>query len=137
VESFYADFVKNLEIKERQIFDEELYLKLHAGKGFDIIEFSELKKVERKIREYDFESFLDDLIDHYDLVLWDLPEVDVLDSNKELYFPVVRVLDNVSFIVGGQKSKYRELNNLISYFKRYQVAIKGLLFAGEADKESK
>lgn len=128
-DSFYGKFVKNLEVEEKEVLDEGLKYKVYKAKGFDIIEFAELGKVERRMRLYDFEYFLDDFVDCYDLVLWDLPEVSILDTNKELYFPIIRVLDNVSLIVAGNKTKIKEINELIGYFQRYQIKIKGLLFS--------
>jgi hypothetical protein len=132
--SFYSAIAENLSVKAREIFDEDLTYDVHHAGGFDLVELSELKKVERKLRNYDFEHFLDHLLDSYDLILWDLPALEVLDSNKELYFPIIRSLDNVSFIVGKNKSKVSEINSMVSYFKRYQIQIKGLLFSEESPK---
>ena len=134
--SFYSAIAEKLSVKTKEVFDEDLSYDVHSAGGFDIIELSELKKVERKLRNYDFEYFLDHLLDSYDLILWDLPDLDVLDSNKELYFPIIRSLDNVSFIVGKNKSKVSEINSMISYFKRYQIQIKGLLFSEETPTRS-
>ena len=135
VKSFYEEFLGEVEEKENQVFDEDLFYNIRIGNGFDILEFNQLKKIERKIREYDFEYFLDDLLDSYDLILWDLPELEILDGNKELYFPIVRTLDNVSFVVGENYTKVRNLNEMINYFKRYQIVIKGLLFSPELTRK--
>ena len=52
----------------------------------------------------------------------------VLDSNKEVYFPIIRTLDNVSFVIGQDRTKNSEIHTLLNYYKRYQVPVKGLLF---------
>lgn len=132
--SFYEQITGGLTKREGQVFDEDLYYDFYTGEGFELIEFQELKKVERKISEYSFEEFLVQLQDSFDLILWDLPSTDILSSNKELYFPIIRSLDNVSFIVGKNKSKISEINEMVSYFRRYQVNIKGLLFSAQAKK---
>lgn len=128
-DSFYSKIATKAEKREAQVFDEDLYYDFYTGDGFEVIEYQELKRVERKITAYNFEDFLDQIMGAFDLILWDLPELEVLDSNKELYFPIIRSLDNVSFIVGKNVSKISEINEMISYFKRYQIPIKGLLLS--------
>ena len=126
-ESFYHEMTGDLDYRSVKALDENFDYKVFSGQGFDIIEFSELKKVERKLRHHDFEYFLDVLVEDYDLVLWDLPELDILNSNKELYFPIVRTVDNVSLIVGENYSKFKHIEQMIDYFNRYQINIKGVL----------
>lgn len=127
--SFYEKIAKDFQEKEENVFDEDIPFKFFTGDGFDAVEFQELRKIERKLISYNFEDFLDFLMSRYDIILWDLPEREVLDSNKELFFPIIRSLDNVSFIVGKNTSKISEINEQISYFNRYQIPIKGLLFS--------
>jgi hypothetical protein len=133
--SFYSNFLGDLEQRDRAVFDEDLTYKFFIGRGFELIEFSELRKVERKLKNYDFEYFLDDLSDRFDIVLWDIPDIDTLDKNKELFFPIIRTLDNVSIVVKENHSKIGNINEIINYFKRYQVKIKGLLFAKSSNKK--
>jgi hypothetical protein len=127
--SFYEYICKDYEDKEMSVFDEDLSLSIKRGRGFDLIQYKDLKKIERKIQHYDFETFIDYLSDRYDLLLWDLPSFDILDTNKELYFPIIRALDNVSLIIKKDISKINEISEVISYFRRYQVDIKGLLYS--------
>lgn len=134
-DSYYSRIATKAKKREAQVFDEDLTYEFYTGDGFEVIEYSELKKIERKITAYNFEDFLDYLLDSFDLILWDLPDIEILDANKEVYFPIVRSLDNVSFIVGKNVSKISEINEMISYFKRYQIAIKGLLFSDSTKKD--
>lgn len=127
-ESYYSRIATKAKKREAQVFDEDLHYEFYTGDGFEVIEYSEFKRIERKITAYNFEDFLDFILDSFDIVLWDLPDIEILDSNKEVYFPIVRSLDNVSFVVGKNVSKISEINEMISYFKRYQIPIKGLLF---------
>jgi hypothetical protein len=135
-ESYYSRIATKAKKRQAQVFDEDLHYEFYTGDGFEVIEYGELRRIERKITAYNFEDFLDFILDSFDIILWDLPDIEVLDSNKEVYFPIIRSLDNVSFIVGQNKSKISEINEMISYFKRYQIPIKGLLFSGH-DKKSK
>jgi len=133
--SFYHQFVGGLEKVERRIVDEDLPFYVYEGKGFEIIELSNLRNVERKIKDNDFENFVEKMIDSYDLLLWDLPDMNSLKANKELYFPVIRVLDNISLIVSANETKFKDIQNIIDYFKRYQIRIKGMLYHREASEK--
>lgn len=133
-DSYYSRIATKAKKREAQVFDEDLHYEFYTGDGFEVIEYSEFKRIERKITAYNFEDFLDFILDSFDIILWDLPDIEILDSNKEVYFPIVRSLDNVSFIVGRNVSKISEINEMISYFKRYQIPIKGLLFSDSPAK---
>lgn len=126
--SFYYDYMKIQETDDRQVFDEELTYEVGISDGIELLDFKHLKTIAKKIRTYDFEDFIDFLVDSYDLILWDMPEVSVLDSHKEIYFPIIRSLDSVSLIVAKDKTKIKEVHDLVGYYKRYQVEIKGLLY---------
>lgn len=134
MKTFYNEICDDFEEKNMQVFDEDLSLNVYKAKGFDLIQYKDLKKVERKIKDYDFETFIDYLTDRYDLLFWDLPELSVLDSNKELYFPIIRTLDNVSLVVKKDVSKISEIGSMVSYYNRYQVDIKGLLYSSDLKK---
>lgn len=129
--SFYYDYMGIKEDESRQVFDEDITYALGVTDGIELMDFEQLRKVARKIRTYDFEDFIDFLVDSYDLILWDMPEVSILDSQKEVYFPIIRSLDSVSLIVAKDKTKIKEVHELVGYYKRYQVEIKGLLYNPE------
>lgn len=126
--SFYHQFIGDLEKEQRNIVDEELGFHVFVGNGFEIIEFANLKNVERKIKDNDFEAFVEKLVDSYDLILWDLPDLEALKSNKELFFPVIRILDNVSMIVSENTTKFKDMQTIMDYFRRYQIRVKGMLY---------
>ncbi len=134
--SFYYEYMEIDEKETRQVFDEELTYEVGISDGIELLDFDHLKKIARKIRTFDFEDFIDFLVDSYDLILWDMPEVSVLDAQKEIYFPIIRSLDSVSLIVAKDKTRIQEVNDLVGYYKRYQVEIKGLLYNPD-EKESK
>lgn len=134
--SFYYEYMGIQEKESRQVFDEEITYDVGVSDGIDLMDFEQLRRVARKIRTYDFEDFVDFLVDSYDLILWDMPEVSVLDGHKEVYFPVIRSLDSVSLIVAKDKTKIKEVHDLVGYYKRYQVEIKGLLYNPDGTRAS-
>lgn len=126
--SFFSFYITDLKVKEKAIYKDGQSYRYYQGDGFDILDFQELRRVYTQVAHYDYEEFLRELTNRYDLVLWDLPEMDILDSNKEVYFPVIRMLDNVSLIVKGKQTNVFEVRDLADYYSKYQVDIKGVLF---------
>lgn len=126
--SFFSFYITDLKVKEKAIYKDGQSYRYYQGDGFDILDFQELKRVYTQVAHYDYEEFLRELTNRYDLVLWDLPEMDILDSNKEVYFPIIRMLDNVSLIVKGKQTNIFEIRDLADYYSKYQVDIKGVLF---------
>lgn len=127
-ESFYKEYVGYIKADEISLTDEKIPFDVTRAKGFDVVEYAAFKKAERQLKENNLEDLIDDLLMKYDVILWDLPEMGVLDSNKEVYFPIIRTIDNVSFIIGQDRTKNSDIHTLLNYYKRYQVPVKGLLF---------
>lgn len=132
--SFFSFYVKDLKPKEKPIYKDGATYRIYEGPGFDVLDFYEVKKIYSKVPHYDYEEFLRELTNLYDLVLWDLPDMEVLDANKEVYFPVIRMLDNVSLIVKGKKTSVVQIRSLAEYYSKYQVDIKGVLFDSSKKK---
>lgn len=132
--SFFSFYVKDLKLKEKPIYQDGATYRVYEGPGFDVLDFLEVKRVYSKVPHYDYEEFLRELTNLYDLVLWDLPEMEVLDANKEVYFPVIRMLDNVSIIVRGKQTNINQVRSLSDYYSKYQVDIKGVLFDASKKK---
>ncbi len=134
--AFYFNFVKNYKRKKIKL-DDNVTLDYYESKGFDFVDFADFRSLEKRLRNTDFEDVLDLFIDQYDIILWDMPEISILDHNKEIYFPVIRTLDNVTFVASSGASKIKELDELKNYYKRYQVDLKGILFRTEKNTKKK
>ena len=131
--SFYESILTKAE-RRRDIFNEEnLEYELYHADGHDFIEYEELSNVECRCNHLGLEDFIDFLLTKYDLIFWDLPTLESMNHSREVFFPIVRSLESLTLIVEAQTSKGKELDTLISYFQKYQVPIKGVLFS-EAKK---
>ncbi len=138
--SFYESILEKAERRKDIYTDEEIEYELFHADGHDFIEYEELSNVECRCNHLGLEDFIDYLVNKYDLIFWDLPSLDQMNKSREVFFPVVRALESLTLIVGSQVSKGKELDELISYFQKYQVPIKGVLFSESQnvkDKKSK
>tara|TARA_R110002072_G_scaffold276051_2_gene437696 strand:+ start:37226 stop:38587 length:1362 start_codon:yes stop_codon:yes gene_type:complete len=127
-QSFYQEYIGSINKESFNYLSEEIPFDIIKAKGFDAIEYSSFRIAERGLKEHNLEDLISEIFKSYDVVLWDLPDMGVLDSNKEVYFPIIRTLDNVSFVIGQDRTKNSEIHTLLNYYKRYQVPVKGLLF---------
>jgi len=125
--SFYDYYIRDLKPEKKYIPDEDISFKCYKGKGFEIYEFVELKKIVNKICKYTLEELIDTLCESAHIILWDIPSINTMSDSREVFFPVIRKLQNISIIVGENRTKMEEISEMTDYFKKYGVKIKGLL----------
>lgn len=135
--SFYTSILGELEVRTDIYTDENVEYDLFHADGNDFISFDEIINIECQSNHTGPEDFIDYLSEKYDLILWDLPSLEYMNNSREIFFPIVRALESLTLIVAAEVSRGRELDTLISYFEKYQVPIKGVLFSGSNKKNKK
>ena len=95
---------------------------------FDFLNLNELLKlsVDHELGEYD--SVFDHVVDHYDIVFWDVPELHKVQMDSERYFPMIMQYESISIIVSKQITKQSDVDELKQFFLSYGINMKGLLF---------
>ena len=136
-ESFYRDYLEDLETKRVSFLNGLVNITAFCDEGVEIIDMDELKNAILKLKDHDAEEILESIVKELDLCLWDLPSTKTMDKCKDFYFPVTRVLGNVSIVVAGNKTKIKEITNICEYFNKYHVAIKGILINPIKNKNNK
>ena len=91
--------------------------------GVEIVTFDALHGIIKRLAEQGISQFCDER----EVILWDLPIIERVMQTPELYFPIIRKLDSISFVVNANKSKMKSLNKLVYYYKKYEVPLKGIL----------
>lgn len=103
----------------------------------DHFEFINLEEVLDFVMNEDVEGY-DELItalfDQYDVVFWDVPDLDKIKSDSERYFPVIMNFDSLSIIVAKALSNSKDIREITEFFKGYGISLKGLLFENQAVK---
>ena len=99
----------------------------YCDEGVEIIDMDELKDAIFDSGEHDVEEVLEQIVAETELSMWDLPSIKEMNQTKSFYFPVTRVLGNVSVVVGGNKTKMKDIKKLCDYYNKYNVKIKGIL----------
>lgn len=81
----------------------------------------------------DYEEGIIEFKSHYDIVLWDVPELHKIQLNPEIYYPMIMNFDCLSIIVAQALSRKEDIEELRSFFSGYGINLKGLLI----DKDGK
>ncbi|MFZ4712075.1 MAG: hypothetical protein ACOYL6_00050 [Bacteriovoracaceae bacterium] len=81
----------------------------------------------------DLEQVIEHLTQYFDCVICDLPAVIAQSEKRDLYFPLYKKAASVSFVVGENKSSFKDVDKLKEYFEAYNVKIKGILMAKEVE----
>jgi len=74
-----------------------------------------------------FREFLDELLDQFDVIFWDVPELHRIQSEREQFFPLVMRFESLSIIVAKGQTERGELEEVRSFFMGYGINLKGLL----------
>lgn len=136
-EGVFSDIVKKSVQKNLNLTDE---VTCKALSFYDHFEFINLEEVLDYVMNEDIEGY-DELItalfEQYDVVFWDVPDLEKIKSNSERYFPVIMNFDSLSIIVARALSNSKDIKEITEFFKGYGISLKGLLFENQAVKNKK
>jgi hypothetical protein len=95
--------------------------------GIDIIELSKLKHLAYKIGADAFNDFLKQIVKNADVVFWELPETTKIDVERELYLPILNVIDSLTLVIDTGTTKIDEITEINKFAGKYQIRIEGIL----------
>lgn len=94
-----------------------------------LIDFSCIKKNVGPVAGInEVEQVISFIVDNYDLIFWSLPSLNTMEQERPFYFPLTRFFDNVSLVIQKGKTKTKELEKLISFYQKYGIKLKGVLY---------
>ena len=87
-------------------------------------------------RELDIDTkVFEHIIDLYDVVFWDVPELYKIQLDSEKYFPVIMKFESISIIVAKSLSKKSDVEDIKKFFLGYGINLKGLLLDKKTHKD--
>lgn len=94
---------------------------------FEFINLDELLELasDNEVGEYD--EVFDHVVDLYDIVFWDVPELHKIQIDSERYFPVIMKFESISIIVAQSLTKRSDIEDIKKFFLGYGINLKGLL----------
>jgi hypothetical protein len=94
---------------------------------FDFLDLQAFSKKQDESELGNYEQVLDLLFNNYDIVLWDVPELQMLEKAPKVYFPVITRFDCLSIVVSNNSSKSKDVEKICNFFSSYGLSLKGLL----------
>jgi len=76
----------------------------------------------------DYDELLDAIVDDYDVIFWDVPELHHIQKNSDLFFPSIMRYDSLAIIVAQSLSNSRDVEEIKLFFMGYGINLKGLIF---------
>jgi hypothetical protein len=105
-------------------FSEELQMDMYSTTLMDMIDIHQMER-----SNIDFRDLVKKIYNSYDVVFVELPEVSSMDQKRNLFFPLVNILDNISLILKFKDSTYSAIEKEVEFFKKYDVKVKGVLLS--------
>jgi hypothetical protein len=134
-DTYYLKHIKDLKKNVKTVLDGELEFEYYSVDGIDIIELKEFRAAFNLIKDHTFAEFLEELLDFSDLILWDLPQVQLLDKEREMFFPITMIVESASIIVKSEENKMKDVEKMLEYYSKYNVNVKGLIYSSPPNKK--
>ena len=114
--------------REVQLKESKSPVLVHGFYGhFDFIDINALIDIGRDLG-VNFRELLDELLEQFDIIFWDVPELHRIQSEREQFFPLVMRFESLSIIVAKGQTERGKLEEVRSFFMGYGINLKGVLF---------
>lgn len=126
--SLLSKHLKNVHHEVRYFQSEEYFYEVIVSEGIEILEYSALRHICKKLGRELFDSFLDEILGQTDVSFWNIPSLELIDQEREFFFPLMRKMDSTSVVLTKGKSSASELKKVMNYAAKYSLKISGVLF---------
>ena len=126
--SILSKHLKNVHHEVRYFKSEEYFYEVIVSEGIEILEYSALRHICKKLGRELFDGFLDEILGQTDVSFWNVPSLELVDREREFFFPLMRKMDSTSVVLTKGKSSATELKKIINYAAKYSLKISGVLF---------
>lgn len=126
----FDELVKDSNPKQYQLGlsgDSINYLSYHNH--FDFLDYSELLKVyDEHLYSKTFDFEMKTIFDYYDIVLWDVPELEKMKLNLQFNYRISHFYESLTMIVSPSASSGKRVEAVKNFFNNYNVNLSGVLF---------
>jgi hypothetical protein len=126
--SFYDQFNQdhNKTVTSISSYPEFEYNLLHH-EGLNYLDVNEIQDKSRSHQVKGTEYLVKKIVEDYDVVFYDLPQIVETKSQYDVYFPILQMIENVTFVVNLKGNSYSQLDDLKNFFSSYKIHLKGLI----------
>jgi hypothetical protein len=124
----FKDIVKISKKVNYDYFGEENSILIYSFYNhFEFMDMNQLLELSKDMEMGGYEEIFDHIVDLYDIVFWDVPYIDSVQSDPERFFPVIMKFENISLIVANALSRRKDVENIKRFFLGYGINLKGVL----------
>lgn len=103
---------------------------------FDFIDYSEFMKFyDNHLYTKSFDAELSKILDNYDLVLWDIPEMEKMKQSPHFHYRISQFYQSMTIIVSQSSSSGKQVDFIKNFFSNYNISMSGVLFDTSGAKE--
>ncbi len=114
--------------KEKVLIHGDLAVDVHNFYDhFHFINLRDLLKISSDGEREEYDEVFDSFADQFDIVFWDVPDLEEIQRESEKYFPMIMKFESLSIIVSKNVSSSKHLDGIRSFFLGYGINLKGLL----------
>lgn len=102
---------------------------------FTFIDLNSIRKIDKAVQTS--RVIFSELKDSFDVLFYDVPELETLHENFSSYFSMIKTFDSISIILAKNVSSEKEVRELSEFFETYGISLKGLMVDSIGDKTKK
>jgi hypothetical protein len=103
---------------------------------FDFINYSELNQFYvNHAYTKNFEAEIKKILDNYDIVLWDVPEMEKLKQNPHFHYRIAHLYESMTVIISQNSTSGKEVESVKNFFSNYNINLNGVLFDSTCSAE--
>lgn len=111
------------------------YLSFHHH--FDFIDYSEFNKFyNNHIYTKQFESEVQKIVDKYDVVFWDIPDLEKIKLQPHFHFRISHLYQSMTVIISQNHTSGKEVETVKNFFSNYNINLNGVLFDTSSTEQS-
>lgn len=96
---------------------------------FDFINYSEFNKFYNgHLYTKNFEVEVKKILENYDLVFWDIPEIENIKNNPHFHYRISHLYESMTVIVSQNGTSGKEVEAVKKFFSNYNINLNGVLF---------
>ncbi len=96
---------------------------------FDFIDYSEFSKFyDDPTCVKNFEVEVKRILDNYDLVFWDIPEMEAMKDNPHFHYRISHFYQSMNIIISQNATSGKQVESVKNFFSNYNINLNGVLF---------
>lgn len=104
---------------------------------FDFIDYAELIKFyDHHLYTKNFEVEIKKILDQYDLIFWDIPEMEKMKSHPHFHYRISQFYESMTIIVSHNTTSGKQVESVKNFFSNYNISLNGVLFDTDSTPET-